>query len=449
MGLFSFLKTSPESQIQKAQKLIANGEFARARNLVDGLEGDAATSTLEAALSGLREINLQEAVALANAGEFERAEEHLALAEEFGSTVDDALRNARRVVRDKRSSAPKKARRAPSGGGGDMFGMGGGGAMPAPPDGESDDAVYEESGSTSQGDADSIWNLPPDDPRLAVAMAMESYPEDLRERLLDLGAEFIGAVSLIDGGDPKAAIAALSEWIEKEPAVRHERARAALNDGNLALAASDLASFGVEVGHTQVGQQHTAALLAQLLTQQGRLPEGIAILKESLKTDPKNVQLRGTLAHLLEASGQIDQADEIARALVRDHPKDMGLYKLMARCRIRAGKRIEAMQVLESGLKSNCTTGTCGAQPFDVDAGRMLAQLYLEERLDLKRAEGLIRQVKGARESAIWLDDYLDALVLRNQGGSDMSAQIESLLADVPEEDPRRAVVQKAFTADS
>ncbi|MEC7242574.1 MAG: tetratricopeptide repeat protein [Myxococcota bacterium] len=443
MGLFSFLRSSPEAQIEKANKLIANGEFARARNLVDGLEGDAAASTLKNALSGLRSINLQEAVALANAGEFERAEEHLTLAEEFGGGVDDELREARRVVRNKKASAPQKARRAPSGGG-DMFGLGGG-AMPSPPAGGDDGAVYEESGSTKQDGPESIWTLPPDDPRLAVAMAMESYPEQMRERLLDLGAPFISAVSLIDSGDPKAAVAALSEWIEREPAVRHERARAALNDGNIALAASDLASFGVEVGHQQVGQQHTAALLAQLLTQQGRLPEGIQTLEKALQSEPKNLQLRGTLAHLLELSGQIERADEVARALVRDHPKDMGLYKLMARCRIRGGKRMGAMQVLESGLKSNCTTGTCGAQPFDVEAGRMLAQLYLEDGLDIKRAEGLIRQVKGARDSVTWLDEYLEVLLLKNHGETPLTTQIEALLEGVPDGDPRRILVTRAF----
>ena len=443
MGLFSFLRSSPEAQIEKANKMIANGEFARARNLVDGLEGDAAASTLKDALLGLRSINLQEAVALANAGEFERAEEHLTLAEEFGGGVDEALKDARRAVRDRRANAPQKTRRTPSGGG-DMFGLGGG-AMPSPPQEGEDGAVYEESGSAKENGPESIWTLPPDDPRLAVAMAMESYPEQMRERLLDLGAPFISAVSMIDGGDPKAAIAALSEWIEKEPAVRHERARAALNDGNIALAASDLASFGVEVGHQQVGQQHTAALLAQLLTQQGRLPEGIQVLEKAFKKEPKNLQIRGTLAHLLELSGQIEKADEVARALVRDHPKDMGLYKLMARCRIRGGKRMGAMQVLESGLKSNCTTGTCGAQPFDVEAGRMLAQLYLEDGLDIRRAEGLIRQVKGARDSVTWLDEYLEVLLLKNHGETQLTTQVEALLEGVPEGDPRRILVAKAF----
>ena len=104
-----------------------------------------------------------------------------------------------------------------------------------------------------------------------------------------------------------------------------------------------------------------------------------------------------------------------------------------------------AMQVLESGLKSNCTTGTCGAQPFDVEAGRMLAQLYLEDGLDLKRAEGLIRQVKGARDSVTWLDEYLEVLLLKNRGETQLTVPIEALLEGVPEGDPRRLLVARAF----
>jgi predicted Zn-dependent protease len=443
MGLFSIFRKNPEVQISKAQKLVAGGEFARARQLLEGMEEEAAQTTLKEALGGLRELNLQEALALANAGEFDRAEEHLELAEQFGSTVDDSLKEARRVVRTKRSSAPVKAKRAPVGGG-DPFGMGGGGGVPAPPpEGFEDDGPVAE--PIGNRESNSIWDLPPDDPRLAVAMAMESYPEEIRERLLNLGTEFIGAVTLIDSGDPKGAITALSEWIEKEPAVRHERARAALNDGNLALAASDLASFGQEVGHQVIGQQHTAALLAQLLTQQGRLQDGIAVLEKALKAEPKQAQLRGTLAHLLEMTGKIDRADEIARNLVRDHPGDLSLYRLMARCRIRANKRLQAMQVLESGLKSNCTSGACGSQPFDVESGRMLAQLYLEDRMEMKRAEGLLTQIKQGRKEHHWRDDYLDALVARNHNLDGVNELVDGLLVDVPEEDPRRILVERAF----
>jgi|GEM_PF-926264 len=442
MGLFSFFKTNPEDQIRKATGLLDAGEYARARNLVEGMEEPTAKAIYEKALHGLADMNLREAEALANALEFERAEEHLELAINFGIEDEADIREVRRLIREKRTANPPKKRKAAASGG-DPFGMGGGGAGIAPP-AESDDDIGEAHTPRANGlPEDSIWNLPPDDPRLAVAMAMESYPEELRERLLDLGADFLSAVALIDAGEPKKAIEALSSWVEKEPAVRHERARAALNDGNIAKAASDLAMFGEETGHQQIGQQHTAALLAQLLAQQGRVSEGITHLEKALKKEKKHPQLRGTLAHLLEVDGQIDRADETARSLVRDHPKDMGLYKLMARCRIRAGKRMEAMQVLESGLKSNCTTGTCGAQPFDVESGRILTQLYLEDRLDPKRAEQLLSQVKNHREEHHWIDEYLDVLVLRNRGDETVTQATAALLSGIESDDPRHMLAQR------
>ena len=52
------------------------------------------------------------------------------------------------------------------------------------------------------------------------------------------------------------------------------------------------------------------------------------------------------------------------------------------------------MQALEGGLAKTCNTpGKCGYQPFDVQAGRMLAQLYLEDRLDPKRASELLTEI--------------------------------------------------------
>ena len=450
MGFFSLFKKNPEETIRKATGLVDTGEYARARNLLEGMEEPQAKVIYEKALHGLAEMNLREAEALANALEFERAEEHLDLAISFGLESDADVREVRRLIREKRTANPPKKRKAAASGG-DPFGMGGGGAAVAPPS-ESDDEIGEAHtprANTNATPEDSIWNLPPDDPRLAVAMAMESYPEGLRERLLDLGAEFLSAVALIDAGEPKEAIEALSSWVEKEPAVRHERARAALNDGNIAKAASDLAMFGEEVGHQQIGQQHTAALLAQLLAQQGRVSEGIKHLENALKKEKKHPQLRGTLAHLLEVDGQIDRADETARSLVRDHPKDMGLYKLMARCRLRAGKRMEAMQVLESGLKNNCSTGSCGAQPFDVESGRILSQLYLEDRLDPKRAEQLLSQVKAHREEHHWIDEYLDVLVLRNRGDETVEEATVALLSGIESDDPRHLLAQRHLEVSS
>ncbi len=59
---------------------------------------------------------------------------------------------------------------------------------------------------------------------------------------------------------------------------------------------------------------------------------------------------------------------------------------MLARIRVGLGKRMAAMQALEGGLNTCCSSpGKCGNQPFDVAAGRMLARLYLEDRMEPKR----------------------------------------------------------------
>jgi hypothetical protein len=113
---------------------------------------------------------------------------------------------------------------------------------------------------------------------------------------------------------------------------------------------------------------------------------------------------------------------------------------------MRGGKRLEAMQVLESSLKNNCSSGACGSQPFDVEAGRMLARLYLEDRLDPKRANELMTLIKDNAKEMGWFDQYLEALVDRNSGKSDLGVLADTLLSGLPDKDPRRALVEQAFS---
>jgi len=434
MGLFSWLTPSPEKQIAKAQGYLDNRLYVKARDAAEGLDGDVAKEIRKAALCGLRDLNIREAIGLANALEFDRAQEHLELAESFDQGGDSKLQEARGEVRRLRTKAPPPKQRRAGSAGASPFG--GGGATTS--EGAGADEIPEP-------DENNLWSLPPDDPRLAVAITLETYPTELREKLLALGGKFAGILALIDKGEPGEAVERLTPYIESEPAVRYERARAARAAGKLPLAGSDLATWGQEFGHKVVGTSHTAAQLAHIYAEQGRLEDGLRVVIAQVKIEPGQKQLRGTMATLLEAVGRFSEADEVARKLVSEVPSDLGLYRLMARCRMRGGKRIEAMQVLESSLKNNCTSGTCGSQPFDVEAGRMLARLYLEDRLDPKRAAELMTLINNNAKEMGWFDQYLEALVERNSGKADNQALAASLLVGVDENDPRRALVDQAF----
>jgi hypothetical protein len=75
----------------------------------------------------------------------------------------------------------------------------------------------------------------------------------------------------------------------------------------------------------------------------------------------------------------------------------------------------------------------------------MLAQLYLEDRLEPERAEELLAQITDMAETPDWMDGYLQALRARNRESPDLRVRVEGLLRGIPSDDPRRGMVQRAF----
>ena len=145
------------------------------------------------------------------------------------------------------------------------------------------------------------------------------------------------------------------------------------------------------------------------------------------------------------ALGRLAEADEQARVLVKKSPRELGLYKLMARCRIRAGKRVEAMQVLEAGLTTCCESGKCGSMPFDVAAARMLARLYLEDRMETERAMELVGKIQAGLKEATWFEGYLEALSLRNAEDPVLPTRVKALSLGLANDDPRQGMLREAF----
>ncbi len=411
--MFGWFRPTEEKRIARARKFLANGEHVYALDQLEGLDGAEAATVRSEARAALVSLNCKEAVAFARAGSFSRSGEHLELASRFADRGSSEIRAARREVRELRQAA----KNAPKG-----LAL------------ANDPAILDP-----ETEADPLFSLPPDDPRVAFAMALEAYPEELRDRLIGLGADFASAVGLIESGQPALAVERLGAYVHQEPVVRYERARAAQAEGNLALAVSDLKTFGAEVGHTRIGRVDTGALLVQLLLATGRREEAL----ENAVGDSLAVQ--GSRAMALESLGRLEEADKLAAQLVKKAPRDLGLYKIMARCRIKADKRIEAMQVLEKGLSSNCNTGRCGSQAFDAEAGRMLAQLYLEDRLDDVRAAELVGQVKANVRQTGPVDAYLDALTLRNAGDPAADELAGRVLRSTRAGSGLAKAVQKAF----
>ena len=414
MGFFARLfGTDVDSKIARAQRFIENGEHHEARWILEGVEHPEAVDLLAQAHAGLIEGNLEEARARFSSGDRQGAEEHLTLARNFGASSEQ-LRNARRTGRN---------------------------AMPKP--------VVKKQEPVAPVGEDPIWSLPPEDPRLRYALMVETYPENLRERLMKLGAGFASAALRTDNGDPAGAVQALGPFVEKDDVVRFERARAAIATGALPSAASDLMQFGDTVGHQRIGSHHTAVMMVQTLAQLGRADEALdRITPEIEKTTLPNdqIMMRSAEAQLLFMVGRDEEADTKTSTLLRESSRDMGLVKLLSRIRNRRGQRVNAMAVLEDGLNRCCSApGKCGSQPLDLEAVRMLAAMYLEDNIEPKRAAELLRDLEKHRKQPTWDDAYLDALTDRNLGRETVHEKVNRLRASIAPNDPRQTRLTASF----
>ena len=415
MGWFqrTFLNT-PEARIERAKLFLEQNDFNNARLELEGLNESDAQDMLNKALLGLVDRNLHEAEARFSSGDDQGAMEHLQLAKNFGASKDQ-LRAIQQIgasfQKERRIAALQKA---------------------------------ADKNKVSPQGKDPIWSLPPDDPRLQYAIHLEGYPVALRERLIPLGQEFAQAVLTIDQGDPKRSIEIIGNFIENEPAARYERSRAALAMGQLSLAMSDLLIFGEEIGHQEINNVHTGALLGQLFAQTGRGIEGIEKLNGIISNDP-HPSLRVVRAQLLEHSGKLEQAEKEVQELVKAHPSSQPLIRQLAQIRVKLGNRISAANTLEAGFASCCATGSCSSQPPDLGAMRLLARIYLEDRVMPDRVADLLQKLSGRVQQPICEDQYLLALQARNDGSPFAREMAERLFTSLKDGDPRQNWLKESF----
>jgi tetratricopeptide (TPR) repeat protein len=416
MGWFArMFSSSDEARIERAQRFLARKEYNEVRLELDGVAGPIAAGLRDQALNVLVQWNLEEARARFSAGDVEGAKEHMALAKEFGAAPED-LQGVRRLARELRAAAAQAA-----------------------------EAAAQQADLHAPVGDDPIWRLPPDHPRLRYAVLVESYPEALRQRLVDLGEVFAAAVMQLEEGRPREAFEGISPFVAQDPVARFERARAALAGGQLPMAASDLQSFGTDVGHQRIGTIHTAAMLAGVLAQLGRAGEALEMLEAELARGA-DLELSANRASLLEVLGRLEEAESATAKILKSAPRQMGLYRQLARIREKRGERVAAAETLEWGLNTCCSSpGQCGNQPLDIAAVRTLARLYLEDRARPERVGELMEKLARHVEEPGWEDRYVAALHARNDGNPQAPAMAERLLDGLPATDPRRAIVGAAF----
>ena len=411
--LFGF---SSEAKIARARKFLAQGRYNDARLEVSGIDGGEASVVLEEARGALAAINLEEAAARYSSGDYHGAQEHVALAEQFGATREE-VRQVRSAGRELRRERAAKA----------------------------ETEAREKSKIVPVGD-DPIWSLPPDHPRVRYAMRIKSYPQEIQKRLVALGGGFADAVLLIEDGAAAEAMGMLDPFVESDAVARFERARAAMLCNVPEQAISDLMVFGDEVGHCEIDGMHTGATLARLLQAAGRGSEAAQRVGGLLEGDD-HPSLRLASAEIMESRGDLPGAERTLKALVKQFPGDIGLVRRLARVLLKEGDRVGASGSLEAVLQRCCTPGQCGSKPLDLPAARMLARIYLEDRVAEERSRELLGRISSMSREPTWEDQYLSALSERNNASPYTRQLSERLMEQLSPSDPRRQWVLASFGA--
>jgi tetratricopeptide (TPR) repeat protein len=430
MGLLSWLFPSPQDRVLKARKLLVDGRAADARYELLGNEAAGAAELLAEVENTLSVLNLAEAVARCQLGDDRGVQVHLELASTFHSGgLDDEFKATRRQLRELRKERRAEEERKKQAEAArlmavDPLGFSGG---PSWLDPDVDPALYD-------ADHDEI--------EARLGLLVENYPEDLRESMRGLGAPFAKAVLALDDGEPSKALPALMELPDDSPLVCWERARAAQALGDSAAAARSLRHFAELLGgHRAFGSRHSGELLAQVTAETGDVAGALRVLRNVRATEPKVGG--GLFAALLEANGELQEAEQVIKALLKSYPGTQSLYAMLARIRLTGGHRRQAMRALEAGVSQTCgTPGRCGYRPPDLVNTRMLATLYLEDGIELERAAELADQAAALVKKPSWDDAYLRALAAHRRLDPTARQLTDMLHANTPEGPQKTRVAQ-------
>lgn len=419
MGLLSWIFPSDEDRVKRGTALFDNKRYADARLEVMDLDTPAARDLLDRCEAELAELNLLEAISWGNAGDDQRVDMHMELATTFKKPGMDArfrevrgqLREQRQARRDasRREREAKEARMMSV----DPLGLTGNSLLDPVPG----------MGGLSEDEEEKAQRL---------ALIIENYPEPLRKSLDGLGQDFSKALLDLEDGRPDLALPSLLAMPDDRALIRWERARAAYALKDARAAAREVRAFAdLADGHFAMGRLHSGVFLAQLTAESGDLPGGIRVLRMVRATEPK---VGGVLlAQLLEATGELQEADGILREQIKAHPKSMQLYHLLARVRTRGGDRPAAIAALEAANVHQCASGRCGTVPIQPEMLRDLAILYFEEGVQAERAMELVREAGQRGLKPTWETAYLMALAAKSEGNPQTQQLVAALQQQTPE----------------
>ncbi len=415
----SFLKrlfgAEPEQQLARARKALDGGLPAEALDLFERAEkgSDEASELAQQARTGadeaaaaLVEMNLREADLSQEGGDLEGAVHHLQTAQE--------------LCRDDRQKARVTDRMAMLE---DAL------AAEAEPQ-----ALFTSEGAVGEEDPPEVaWEL-------LLGTLVEEVAEEYRERPDD----YRDAVLALNEGGIETAVEGLKAYKEadpEDPLVAFELGRAYLSLDRFDDAAKELAFAREDIGFDPIdraGMLQVGLLEADALLGLGKPREARALLDAAVEDQGENVSLmflRGRIELAMEDHDAVEATFDRVTTLA---PKLVEGAMMLGQSRMQRKDPVGAADVLETGIKRHCGTGTCQVQPVSAPAARMLVQCYLDQGVKLRDAEDLLLQIRGSQEGHVsWADHLLWGRLHDARGNAakmieSRNAALEAVPADQP-----------------
>lgn len=436
MSFFSNLfRKSPAKLVARAERCMASGNYPDAiedlneviedRKNEDPAATEKARALLPQACEGLAALNLEEAEFCLNAGDSERAGEHIELALKYLPESREARRLQKRLDRLQRG-------RGGGGGGGAAF-LGPAGRPPP----QVDEAPQESD--------DNRWEV-----------LLFTYREDLVETYKERGTMWRNALFALQDGDAGAAMNMLDIWLGQNEgdAYGHlERGRARLLADNLDGAVEDFDAYQAAKGWEAVdeaGHLHVGRLLGEALIRKQRFEEAATRMGEAAEAEPEDVALRILRGQALVGAKNLDEAEPWMTETVQRFPKVVDGFLVLAQVYRARKDNDRAIEALEAGVQPNCEAPGCSAGAFHVEAYRSLASLYLDEARDSERVDQILRLLftRLGEQRVRWVDHLLMARLCRQTGRLEAMAEArERALAGAGENKQIRALIETQLAA--
>ncbi len=412
----SFLKrlfgAEPEQRLERARKALDAGLPAEALDLFERARDGAgdraelieqATAGMAEASAALVEMNLREADLSQEAGDLDGAMNHLQTALEL---CRDAATRARITGRMGMMEDALAAEAEPQ-------------------------ALFTTEGAVGEEDPPEVaWEL-------LLGTLVDEVAEEYRER----DDAYRDAVLDLNAGSLDKAVKGLEAYRKEDPddpLVRFELGRAYLSLERFKDAARELAAAREDIGFDPIdraGMLQVGLLEADALLGIGQAPAARALLDAAVEDQGENVSLMFLKGRIELAMDDHDAVEETFGRVTKLAPKMVEGSMMLGQSRLVRGDAAGAADVLETGIKSHCGTGTCQVQPVSAPAARMLVQCYLDQGVKLRDAEDLLLQIKGSQEGHVtWADHLLWGRLHEKRGdAAKMIEARQAALEAVPE----------------